>query len=249
MSKFGIKNLWDIKAEGSNLLSTDNTFTGKNTFENTGDVVSIKRTDDQSFGIVFKKEDGDRVGYIGTSDSDTNKATVWGATGLKLQTTNSLIELSSGSGDLIWDGSRNWNQNVDNTIVRTKDLKYVRKWEYTSLQNLPSETWNTTNWKWAMDGINTDGIHEFIIVITTQDNTSFTFNPKIIWKSGMSTSNSSKFILDKLEGGVIEFVFTIKSNNQFHINHKKVSGNITLSWVRCWVVRNNNLPWKVNTLW
>ena len=252
MSKFGIKNLWDIKStgnSGSNILNSNNTFTGKNTFKNTGDVVSIQRTDNQSFGIVFKKEDGDRVGYVGTSQGDTNKATVWGATGLKLQTTNSLMELSSGSGDLIWDGSRTWDQNVDNTLVRTKDLKYVRKWEYTSIVQQPNNSWNTTSWNWTMDGINTEGIHEFVVAISTADDTLFTFNPKIMWKNGLTVSNSPKFYLDKLDGGEEVLVFTIKTNNKFHIEHKRIGGTNNISWVRCWVVRNNNRPWKADTLW
>ena len=63
----------------------------------------FQRTDNQSFGIDFKKENGDRVAFIGTSSSEVDKATFRGASGLKLQTTNSEIKMISGSGYFQWE--------------------------------------------------------------------------------------------------------------------------------------------------
>ena len=241
-------------SEKTNFAKTNeaNTFVGKNTFKNTGDIVSIQRTDNSSFGIDFKKENGDRVAFVGTSSSEVDKATMWGVSGLKLQTTNSDIKMISGSGDLQWESNRNWNQHVDNSIVRSKDLTYYRKWEYTSSVSQPTNEWNKETWKWTMEGINTDGIHEFMVCIATGDGSLFNFNPKIVWKNGTPSSYSNKFILTKQDGttGEYELIFVIKPNNKFHIYTKKTTTeNVNLAWVRCWVVRNNNLPWKADTLW
>lgn len=241
-------------SEKTNFAKTNeaNTFIGKNTFKNTGDIVSIQRTDNQSFGIDFKKENGDRVAFVGTSSSEVDKATMWGVSGLKLQTTNSDIKMISGSGDLQWESNRTWNQNVDNSIVRSKDLTYYRKWEYTSSVSQPTNEWNKETWNWTMEGINTDGVHEFMVCIATGDGSLFNFNPKIVWKNGTPSSYSNKFILTKQDGttGEYELIFVIKPNNKFHIYTKKTTTeNVNLAWVRCWVVRNNNQPWKADTLW
>ena len=48
--------------------------------------------------LILKKENGDRVAFIGTSSSEVDKATFRGVSGLKLQTTNSEIKMISGSG-------------------------------------------------------------------------------------------------------------------------------------------------------
>ena len=238
-------------SEKTNFAKTNeaNTFVGKNTFKNTGDIVSIQRTDNSSFGIDFKKENGDRVAFVGTSASEVDKATMWGVSGLKLQTTNSDIKMISGSGDLQWESNRNWNQHTDRTLVRTQDLKYVRGWEWTSNVHQADSNWDLTSWKWGINGINDNGIHEFIICISAADNTLFTFNPKIMWKTGLTKSLSSKFILDKPDGGVIEFIFAIHNDNMLYMYLKNVSGNITISWARGWVMRAGNQPWKADTLW
>lgn len=249
MSKFGIKNVWDIKSTGnggSNILNSNNTFTGKNTFENTGDVVAIKRTNNQSFGIVFKKEDGDRVGYIGTSESDTNKATVWGATGLKLQTTNNLIELNSGTGDCKWESNRNWNQNEENTITRTKDFKYVRFFEKTTEIPQTSNQWKT-DLSWTVNGINTEGLHEILIIMSIND-VAFSLNGKIVWKNGLVESKS-QFLVISDGANEYQFQLVIKPNNQFQIYHKKGGDTTTIQWIRGWIIRGGGLPWKMDRLW
>ena len=259
MAKFPLYQ-WKKAGEGSSSIDTQNfaskikanTFTGKNTFENTGDIVSIKRTNNSSFGIDFKKENNDRVAYIGTSQREPDKATVWGKNGLILQTTNSNILIQPGSGDVQSNSSVNWNQQVDNSLVRQWDLKYNKQWDYEgNVVQPPTESWNTTSWNWTMTGINTDGIHEFVVAISTADDTLFTFNPKIVWKNGLTVSTSNKFILDKQDtgNGIFEFIFVIKRENKFHIYCKKIEGNVSIKWVRCWVVRNNNQPWKADPLW
>ena len=129
MAKFPLYQ-WKKAGEGTSSIDTQNfaskikanTFTQKNVFKNTGDDLTIQRTDDQSFGIDFKNEADQRLAYIGTSQNEAGKATVWGINGLKLQTTNNLIELNSGTADCKWESNRNWNQHSDRTIVRAQDL-------------------------------------------------------------------------------------------------------------------------------
>ena len=256
MAKFPLYQ-WKKAGGGSSSIDTQNfaskikanTFTAKNVFKNTGDVLTIQRTDNQSFGIDFKNEADQRLAYIGTSQNETGKATVWGINGLKLQTTNNLIELNSGTGDCKWESNRNWNQHTDRTLVRTQDLKYVRGWEWTTNVHQADNNWDLTSWHWQMNGINDNGIHEFIICISAADDTLFTFNPKIMWKTGLNKSLSSKFILDKADGGTIEFIFAIHNDNKLYMYLKNGSGNITISWARGWVMRAGNQPWKTDTLW
>ena len=254
MSKFGIKNLWDIKStgnSGSNILNSNNTFTRKNTFENTGDVVAVKRTDNQSFGIVFKDESDDRVAYIGTSQNDTNKATVWGATGLKLQTTNSLIELNSGTGDCKWESNKTWNQYQDNTLLRQKDTKWVRIFENTSLSSQPNTSWN---WNWISGSFNglvsQDGEIELMIVISWSDNNVNTLTTKLVWKNGIPTSKSNTFLVEKSER-TYRFQIEIRQNNLLYIYSKHDNnGNAgTISWVRGYVKRGLGQPTKFEQLW
>lgn len=256
MSKFGIKNIWDIQGGGGNVDITNlaktnatNTFEANQNIRGTGDVLTLLRTNNQAHGVDLLNETNDRVAYFGTRQNAANEATVWGKNKLVLQSTNGNVETHTFNNDFQWNSNRTWNQNLDNTLVRTKDLKYVKKWNYTGSLVQPNNTWNQTSWNWTMDGINTDGIHEFVVCISTADNTLFTFNPKIMWKNGLSVSHSSKFYLDKLDGGEDVFVFTIKTGNKLYISHKRIGGQNNYSWARCWVVRNNNLPWKVNELW
>ena len=257
-----VKNIWDIKANGSgSSIDTQNfaskikanTFTQKNTFENTGNVINIKTTDTQAFGIAFKNNTDETVGYVGTKvDGNEQKAHLHGYLGLSLETPNKNININSGSGHILSNTTKNWNQHVDNSIVRSKDLTYYRKWEYTSSVSQPTNEWNKETWNWTMEGINTNGIHEFMVCIATGDGSLFNFNPKIMWKDNTPSSYSNKFILTKQDGttGEYELIFVIKPNNKFHIYTKKTTTeNVNLAWVRCWVVRNNNQPWKADTLW
>lgn len=237
--------------EKANFAKTnvENTFNANQNINGTGDILTLKRTNNSSFGMDLLAENNDRLGYFGTRESAANEATIWGKNGLLLQATNGKVWVDTSSNDFQWESSRNWSQNVDNSIVRTKDLKYVRKWEYTSNIHQADSNWDLTSWKWTMDGINTNGIHEFVVCISTTDNTLFTFNPKIMWKEGLTKSLSNKFILDKADGGVIDLIFAIQNDSRLYIYIKNISGSINIGWARCWVVRDNNLPWKVNSQW
>ena len=161
-------------------------------------------------------------------------------------TCNNQVAINSGNNDFTWDTTRTWANNVDNTVVRTKDLKYVRIFEKTS--SIPQ---TTTNWKtdlnWTIQGINTDGIHEILIIVSI-DNVAYTLNGRVVWKSGLSESKS-QFIT--ISNGAVEFMFqlVIKGGNEFRLYHKSSSGQQTLQWIRGWIVRAGNQPWKMNQLW
>lgn len=236
-------------SEKTNFAKTNeaNTFTQKNTFKNTGDIVSIQRTDNQSFGIDFKDENGERLAYIGTSQNETGKATVWGVSGLKLQTTNSDIKMISGSGDLQWESNRNWSQNVDNTITRTKDFKYERIFEYINNIHQPDTNWDTNNWSWTLNNLNTNGFHEFLIIVSIS-NVAYSLNGKVVWKNGLEESKSQYIVMSD-GANEYQFQLVIKRNNKFHIYHKKTGGSNNIQWVRGWILRGSNQPWKFNTLW
>ena len=47
-------------------------------------------------------------------------------------TFNNQVAINSQGRDFTWETTRTWANNVDNTVVRTKDLKYVRIFEKTS---------------------------------------------------------------------------------------------------------------------
>ena len=164
-------------------------------------------------------------------------------------TFNNAVSINSAGNDFTWETTRNWNQNVDNTVARTKDFKYVKKWEHTS-EIRPNNTWDMNSYAWTMDGINTNGIHEFFISLETRDGSLFSFNFKIMWKQGLAKSHSNKMTLHKPDNdSVIDFVFAIHNDNKLHMYIKNISGSIAINWVRCWVVRDSNLPWKVNQQW
>lgn len=162
---------------------------------------------------------------------------------------NNAVNINSADNDFQWNTTRNWNQNIDNTLTRTKDFKYVKKWEHTS-EIRANNTWNMNSYAWTMDGINTNGAHEFFISLETRDGSLFSFNFKIMWKQGLSKSLSNKITLHKPDNdSVIDFVFAIHNDNKLHMYIKNISGSIAINWVRCWVVRDSNLPWKVNQQW
>ena len=162
-------------------------------------------------------------------------------------TFNNAVSINSGAQDVIWETTRNWNQNLDNTLAKTKDFKFSRRFEYTSVAQ-PNNTWNTTSWNWTLNNLNSqNGIHEFLVVISIED-VAYNFNPKIIWKSGLTDSQSQLFILEHGDS-TFHFKIVIKSNNKFHIYTRKLNGTKNIQWVRAWIVRDNNLPWKANELW
>lgn len=239
--------------EKTNFAKTNeaNIFTQKNTFKNTGDIVSIQRTDNSSFGIDFKKENGDRVAFVGTSSSEVDKATMWGVSGLKLQTTNSDIKMISGSGDLQWESNRNWNQNIDNTLVRTKDLKWVKIFNYTDNVSQPSNTWNRDSWKWTLNNLNsTNGTYEVLVVIVWRDGVIQTMRGDIIWKSGVSEAKSQIITIEKNDR-IYHFQFVIKNDSKLYIytKHDNNGSEGTMNSIRGYIKRGITYPTKVNEYW
>ena len=162
-------------------------------------------------------------------------------------TFNNQVAINSGNNDFTWETTRNWNQNLDNTVARTKDFKFVRRFEYTSVAQ-PNNTWNTTSWNWTFNNLNSqNGIHEFLVVISIED-VAYNFNPKIIWKNGLTDSQSPLFVLEHGDT-TYHFKIVVKNGNKFYIYTKKLAGTKNIQWVRAWIVRDNNLPWKANELW
>ena len=161
-------------------------------------------------------------------------------------TFNGQVSINSAAQDFTWETTRTWANNVDNTVVRTKDLKYVRIFEKTTSISQTTTTWKT-DLNWTIQGINTDGIHEILIIVSI-DNVAYTLNGRVVWKSGL-TESKSQFIT--ISNGSVEFMFqlVIKGGNEFRLYHKTSSGQQTLQWIRGWIVRAGNQPWKMNQLW
>ena len=257
-----VKNIWDIKANGGgSSIDTENfaskikanTFTQKNTFENTGNVINIKTTDTQAFGIAFKNNSDETVGYVGTKvDGNEQKAHLHGYLGLSLETPNKDININSGSGHILSNTSKNWNQHIDKSIVRQQDTKYNRKHEYTSVAQ-PTTDWNYTSWNWTFSGINgTSGLYEFLVIINFGDDKPVSITPKVVWKnSGISESQSEVHIIEK-SGITFYFQAAIKNDNKLYIYTKKSAtggNNTNITWVRLYILRDNNLPTKMSSVW
>ena len=162
-------------------------------------------------------------------------------------TFNNAVSINSAGNDFTWETTRNWNQNLDNTVARTKDFKFVRQIEYTSNITQPNNQWNKTSWNWNWSGINTEGLHE-VLVIVSIENIPYSLNAKLVWKNGVSDSISPLLIVEHGDT-TFHFQLVIKSNNKFHIYNKKIAGTKNIQWVRIWFVRGVNLPWKMNQIW
>ena len=162
-------------------------------------------------------------------------------------TFNNGVSINSAGNDFTWDTTRTWANNVDNTVVRTKDLKFVRQVEYTSGITQPNNQWNKTSWNWTWSGLNTEGLHE-VLVIVSIENISYSLNAKLVWKNGL-TETSSPLLIVEHGDTTYHFQLLIKTNNKFHIYHRKLNGTKNIQWVRIWFVRGLNLPWKMNQLW
>ena len=160
-------------------------------------------------------------------------------------TFNNQVAINSGNSDFTWDTTRTWANNVDNTIVRTKDLKYVKAFETLSTVNI-NTSWSTGT-QWTVDGVNVVGVHEFLIAIAIS-NVLYTLNGKVIWKNDLSESKS-QFITISDGGAEYMFQLVIKPNNTFAIYHKKTGGSNNLQWIRGYVIRGKSLPWKINEVW
>ena len=161
-------------------------------------------------------------------------------------TFNNQVAINSGANDFTWETTRTWAQNVDNTVVRTKDFKYVRVFERTQATTL-NDTWNTSLRWTTIQNLNTEGLHEFLIIVSI-DNVAYSLNGKIVWKNGLGESKSQYLIISN---GASEcyFQLVIKGGNEFGLYHKKTGSAVSLQWIRGWIVRAGNQPWKMNQLW
>lgn len=255
-----VKNIWDIKANGGgSSIDTENfaskikanTFTQKNTFENTGNVINIKTTDDQAFGITFKNNSNETVGYVGTKvDGNEQKAHLHGYLGLSLETPNKDININSGSGHLLSNSSKSWNEYLDNSILRQKDTKWVRIVEQTTVNIQPNTNWNWTAWGWDVANLtSTTGIIELIVGFFFPSNNFLSFRVSIPWKVN---AHVSKAPIQQLEysGRIYSFQVEVKPNriNVFHKHDNGASGG-NISSIRVWTKRGVGLPDKVDNLW
>lgn len=258
-----VKNIWDIKSNGGgSSIDTENfaskiqanTFTGKNIFENTGNVISIKTTDDQAFGIEFKDNEDNHVGFVGTElDGSEQKAVLSGVFGLQLYTNNKDININPGSGHLLSNSSKNWNSYLDNSILRSKDIKWSKlsTINYTSGIVQPSNIWNRSSWNWTINNLtSTNGFIEIMIIISWADNQTVSLKTELVWKSGLTTSKSPIISVEK-NGRTYFFQFEITNQNKINImtKHDNVGSSGSISWVRGWIKRGINQPSKVNELW
>ena len=256
-----VKNIWDIKANGGgSSIDTENfaskikanTFTQKNTFENTGNVINIKTTDTQAFGIAFKNNSDETVGYVGTKvDGNEQKAHLHGYLGLSLETPNKDIYFNSGSGDVLSKSTKNWNQQLDDSVVRKKDTSFKRIKEYTSGVSQPTTSWRYDDWRWTISGINTEGLHDYLMVISFDDNKAVNFRASLVWKSGVPESQSQILTVEK-SGITFYFQIVQKASNVLHVYNKKSGdggANTTISWIRLYVLRGENLPTKMSSVW
>ena len=161
------------------------------------------------------------------------------------KTFNGRVAINSAGQDFTWETTRTWANNVDNTVVRTGDLKYVRVFEKTQSTTV-GDNWNT-DLSWTIQGVNTDGLHEFLIIVSI-DNVAYSLNGKIVWKNGLGESKSQYLIISN---GASEcyFQLVIKGANNFRIYHKKTGSAVSLQWIRGWIVRAGNQPWKMNQIW
>lgn len=207
-------------------LNANNTFTGKNTFESTANVVSIKSTDDQSFGIEFENNTGQRVGYIGTSNNEATKATVWGANGLILQTTNSPIEIKSGNRPLTYTTSNN-SKDRREVLVRN-DLYYIKKASSNAF-NVPASGYQTAGF--TITGLERQTLNEFLVILTT-NRVDITFEFKIYCNvltyrnmSDVKTISIAEWDTQDLDrdGKLIQFGLVQTGNNQIRYRIKNLS--------------------------
>ena len=162
-------------------------------------------------------------------------------------TFNNQVSINSQGQDFTWDTTRNWNQNIDNTVARTKDFNFVRQIEYTANITQPNNQWNKSSWNWTWSGLNTEGMHEVLVVISIE-NIPYSLNAKMVWKNGLSESNSPLFIVEHGDT-TFHFQLNIRTSNKFTIYTKKLAGSKTIQWVRIWFVRGVSWPWKTNQLW
>ena len=223
----------------------DQSIAGTKTFTKQGEPIQVKPTTGSAYITGYTGTT--KKWSIGNNGSDNHFK-------LEANTADGSVLLAPGTnGDALNNSSKTWNNYQDNTVLRQKDFKYTRKFEYTSVAQ-PNTTWNYTSWNWTLNSpanINVDGLHKFLVVMSFQDNIAFSFEANIVWKEGLSESQSNMFMVEK-SGITFYFQCAIKSGNKFHIYTKKSAtggSNTNISWVRMYILRDNNLPTKMSSVW
>ena len=223
MGNFKIKSIWENKNTGGNVPAG---------LENRVQTLETKASTNET-----------NITNLQQNTAKLNQNNTFTGT----NTFNGQVAINSQGQDFTWDTTRTWANNVDNTVARTKDLQFVRQVEYISNITQPNNQWNKTSWNWNWSGLNTEGLHE-VLVIVSIENIPYSLNAKLVWKNGVSDSISPLLIVEHGDT-TFHFQLVIKSNNKFHIYTKKIAGTKNIQWVRIWFVRGVNLPWKMNQIW
>lgn len=224
MGNFKIKSIWETKNTGGGNVPAD--------LANRVQTLETDNTTNKT-----------NITNLQTNTAKLNQNNTFTGT----NTFNNGVSINSQGQDFTWDTTRTWANNVDNTLARTKDFKFVRQIEYTSGITQPNNQWNKTSWNWTWSGLNTEGLHE-VLVIVSIENIPYSLNAKLVWKNGVSDSISPLLIVEHGDT-TFHFQLVIKPNNKFHIYTKKTAGAKSIQWVRIWLVRGVNLPWKMNQIW
>ena len=235
MAKFPLYQ-WKKAGGGSSSIDTSNfaskikanTFTNKNIFENTGSVVSIKTTDDQSFGIEFKDNSNDMVGFVGTNTNDNEqKIILSGELGLQLRTPNKDINVNSGTGQLLYNGTSTAKNRRE--VLCRNDLYYIRKVNHTSNITLAANGYETA--EYTMTGLSTGLIELYIVLTTTAVDIGFevkiqcnNLNYKNL--SDIKTISTSNWISEDLDqNGLVQIGFVIHGNNKIRFRMKNLGSS------------------------
>ena len=166
-------------------------------------------------------------------------------------TFNNQVSINSQGQDFQWNTTRNWNQNVDNTVVRTADMKWVRIFEKTSQITAPTSAWVQNVWVWPLNNITgNDGVYEILMVLSYQDNVAETIRGEVVWKSGLNESRSQVISVEK-NNRIYMFQFVIKSDNKLYIyiKHDNQGSSANITWIRGWIKRGITFPTKMDTVW
>ena len=217
MGNFKIKSIWESKNTGGGNVPAD--------------LANRVQTLETKTNTIESK-------YVKKDEANTFTAA---------NTFNNAVSINSAGNDFTWETTRTWANNIDNTVARTKDFEFVRQIEYISNITQPNGQWNKTSWNWTWSGLNTEGLHEVLVIVSIED-IPYSLNAKLVWKNGVRDSISPLLIVEHGDT-TYHFQLVIKSNNKFHIYTKKLNGTKTIQWVRIWFVRGVNLPWKMNPIW
>ena len=166
-------------------------------------------------------------------------------------TFNGQVAINSGAQDFTWNSTRTWAENMDNTVVKTADMKWLRVIEKIGNIAYPSNSWNTSAWNWPLANITAnDGVYEILMTLSYQDNVAESFRAEIVWKSGLNESRSQVVSIEK-NGRLYSFQFVIKSDNKLYVytKHDNQGSQANISWIRGWIKRGITLPAKMDPVW